>query len=157
MICASSYVWPLLARRAPRMNAPRHPCWCAQNKWRVVGGRGDGEMRNMICDSNWGDVWLSRNTNKMQLCNRIYYSKVTEGSTCFERHRSSSGTLKCICSLWIICPCGDRSLWRLSGTCDIRMDSGNAATCSGSLLKYLMISFIPILYHKVCEQIKDEE
>jgi hypothetical protein len=22
----------------------------------------------------------------MQSCNRIYYSKVTEGSTCFERH-----------------------------------------------------------------------
>jgi len=29
---------------------------------------------------------LSRNTNKMQLCNRIYYSKVFKGSTCFERH-----------------------------------------------------------------------
>jgi hypothetical protein len=29
---------------------------------------------------------LSRNTNKMQLCNRIYYSKVFEGSACFERH-----------------------------------------------------------------------
>ena len=30
---------------------------------------------------------LNRNTNKMQLCNRIYYSKVFfKGSTCFERH-----------------------------------------------------------------------
>jgi hypothetical protein len=30
-------------------------------------------------------------------------------------HRSSSGVLKCICSLWFIHPCGDRSLPRLSG------------------------------------------
>jgi hypothetical protein len=29
---------------------------------------------------------LSRNTNNMQLCNRIYYSKVFKGSKCFERH-----------------------------------------------------------------------
>jgi len=30
---------------------------------------------------------VSRNTNKMQLCNRIYYSIVFfKGSTCFERH-----------------------------------------------------------------------
>jgi len=25
-------------------------------------------------------------TNKMQTCNRIYYTKFIEGSTCFERH-----------------------------------------------------------------------
>jgi hypothetical protein len=29
---------------------------------------------------------FNRNTDKMQLCNGIYYSKVFEGSTCFERH-----------------------------------------------------------------------
>jgi len=30
-------------------------------------------------------------------------------------HRSSSGALNCICSLWFMCPCGDRPLPRLSG------------------------------------------
>jgi len=30
-------------------------------------------------------------------------------------HRSSSGALNCICSLWFICPYGDRPLKRLSG------------------------------------------
>jgi hypothetical protein len=30
-------------------------------------------------------------------------------------HRSSSGALHCICSLWFIYPCGDRPLPRLSG------------------------------------------
>ena len=30
-------------------------------------------------------------------------------------YRSSSGALNCICSLWFICPYGDRPLPRLSG------------------------------------------
>jgi hypothetical protein len=52
---------------------------------------------------------LSRNTNKMQLCNRMYYSKVFWRLNMFRAaHRSSSGALNCICSLWFICPCGDR-------------------------------------------------
>jgi hypothetical protein len=47
--------------------------------------------------------WLSRNTNKMQLCNRIYYSKVYWRLNMFRAaHRSSSGALNCICSLWFI-------------------------------------------------------
>ena len=51
----------------------------------------------------------------MQLCNRIYYSKVFWGLNMFRAaHRSSSGALNCICSLWFIYPCGDRSLPRLS-------------------------------------------
>jgi len=29
-------------------------------------------------------------------------------------HRSSTGALNCICSLWFIYPCGDRLLSRLS-------------------------------------------
>jgi hypothetical protein len=59
---------------------------------------------------------LSRNNNKMQLCNRIYYSKVYWRLNLFRAaHRSSSGALNCICSLWFICPCGDRPLSRLSG------------------------------------------
>jgi hypothetical protein len=42
--------------------------------------------------------WLSRNTNKMQLCNRIYYSKVYWRLNMFQAaHRSSSGALDCIC------------------------------------------------------------
>jgi len=47
---------------------------------------------------------LSRNTNKMQLCYRIYYSKVFLRLNMFRgAHRSSSGALNCICSLWFIC------------------------------------------------------
>ena len=61
-------------------------------------------------------IRLSRNTNKMQLCNRIYYSKVYWRLNMFRAaHRSSSGALNCICSLWFIYPCGDRPLSRLSG------------------------------------------
>jgi hypothetical protein len=52
----------------------------------------------------------------MQLCNRIYYSKVYWRLNMFRvAHRSSSGALNCICSLWFIYPCGDRPLSRLSG------------------------------------------
>jgi len=59
---------------------------------------------------------LSRNTNKMQLCNRIYYPKVFQRLNMFRAaHRSSSEALNCICSLWFICPYGDRPLSRLSG------------------------------------------
>jgi hypothetical protein len=59
---------------------------------------------------------LSRNTNKMQLCNIIYYSKVYWRLNMFRAaHRSSSGALNCICSLWFIYICGDRPLPRLCG------------------------------------------
>jgi len=55
-------------------------------------------------------------TNQMQLCNRIYYSKVYWRLNMFRAaHRSSSGALNCICSLWFIHPCGDRLLSMLSG------------------------------------------
>jgi hypothetical protein len=54
--------------------------------------------------------WLSRNTNKMRLCNSIYYSKVYWRLNMFRAaHRSSSGALNCICSLWFMYPCGERS------------------------------------------------
>ena len=60
--------------------------------------------------------WFSRNTNKMQLCNRIYYSSVYWRLNVFRAaHRSSSGALNCVCSLWFIYPCGHRPLPRLSG------------------------------------------
>ena len=56
-------------------------------------------------------VWLSRNTSKIQLCNRMYYSKVYWRLKMFRAaHRSSSGALNCICSLWFIYTCGDRPL-----------------------------------------------
>jgi len=58
---------------------------------------------------------LGRNTNKMQLCNRIYHSKVYWRLNMLRAaHRSSSGALNCICSLWYMCPFGDRPLPRLS-------------------------------------------
>jgi hypothetical protein len=59
---------------------------------------------------------FSRYTNKMQLCNIIYYSRVYWRLNMFRAaHRSSSGALNCICSLWFIYQCGDRPLSRLSG------------------------------------------
>jgi len=55
--------------------------------------------------------WFSRNTNKMQFCNRIYYSQVYWRLNMFRAaQRSSSGALNSICSLWFIYPCGDRPL-----------------------------------------------
>jgi hypothetical protein len=44
---------------------------------------------------------FNRYTNKMQFCNRIYYSKVYWRLNVFRAaHRSSSGALNCVCSLW---------------------------------------------------------
>jgi len=49
-------------------------------------------------------------------CNRIYYSKIYWRLNMFRAaHRSSSGALNCICSLWFACPCGDLPLRRLNG------------------------------------------
>ena len=54
-------------------------------------------------------------TNKMQPCNRIYYSKVYWRLSMFRAaHRSSSGALNCICSLFTY-TCGDQPLSSLSG------------------------------------------
>ena len=71
--------------------------------------------------TDFHEIWylsisFSGNNNKMQLCNRIYYSKVYWRLNMFRAvHRSSSGALHCVCSLWFIYPCGDRPLPRLSG------------------------------------------
>ena len=52
--------------------------------------------------------------NKMQLCNRIYYSNVFWRLNMFwAAHCSSSGALNCICSVWFIYPYGARPLPRL--------------------------------------------
>jgi hypothetical protein len=72
--------------------------------------------KHSVCLKMMGQDILSRNTNKMQLCNRIYYSKVYWRLSMFRAaHRSSSGALNCICRLWFIHPRGDRLLPRLSG------------------------------------------
>jgi len=79
---------------------------------------------------------LSRNTNKLQLCNRIYYSKVYWRLNIFQAaHRSSSGALNCICILWFIYPCGDRPLPRLSGK------NGNGQSPHGYINQRLQIQF----------------
>jgi hypothetical protein len=61
-----------------------------------------------------GSVLRSMTQYKYQqdaACNRIYYSKVYWRLNMFRAaHRSSSGALNCICSLWFIYPCGERSL-----------------------------------------------
>jgi len=54
--------------------------------------------------------------NKMQPCNRIYYSKIYWRLNMFRAaYRSSSGAPNCICSLWFIHTCGDQPLSRLGG------------------------------------------
>jgi hypothetical protein len=51
----------------------------------------------------------------MQLCNRIYYSRVYWGLNMFRAaYRSLSGAINCICSLWFTYTCGDRPLSSLS-------------------------------------------
>ena len=55
-------------------------------------------------------------TNKMQFCNRIYYSKIYWRLNMFRAaYRSSSGAPNCFYSLWFIYPRGDRPLSRLGG------------------------------------------
>ena len=86
---------------------------------------------------------LSRNTNKVQLCNRIYYSKVYWRLNMFRAaHRSSSGALNCICSLWFIYPCGDRPLPRLSGKwMHFPLSLGNGRSPYGHINQRLQIQF----------------
>jgi len=85
-----------------------------------------------IVTSMYITLTLSRNTNKMQFCNRIYYSKVYWRFNMFrEAHRSSSGALNCICRLWFIYPCGDRPLPRL----------GNGRSPHGHINQRLQIQF----------------
>ena len=71
----------------------------------------------------------NRNTNKMQL----YYSEVDWRLNMFRAaYRSSSGASNCICSLWFICPYGDRPLPSLTGhwQCPLRLGNGcKAASC----------------------------
>ena len=56
-------------------------------------------------------------TNKMQPCNRIYYSKIYGRVDMFRAaYRSSPGAPNCICSLWFIYPCGEQLLYRVDGT-----------------------------------------
>ena len=87
--------------------------------------------------------WLSRNTNKMQLCNRIYYSKVHWRPNMFRAaHRSSSGALNRICSLWFIYPCGVQSLPRLRGKwIHFPLSLGNGRTPHGYINQRLQIRF----------------
>jgi hypothetical protein len=84
-----------------------------------------------------------RNTNQMQLCNRIYYSKVYWRLKMFRAaHRSSSGALNCICSLWFICPYGDRPSPRLSGKwIHFPLSLGNSRLPYGHINQRLQIQF----------------
>jgi len=88
-------------------------------------------------------VWLSRNTNKMQLCNGIYYSKVYWRLNMFRAaHRSSSGALNCICNLWFIYPYGDRPLSRLSGKwINFPLSLGNGRSLHVYINQRLQIQF----------------
>jgi hypothetical protein len=57
-------------------------------------------------------------SNKMQLCNRMYYPNVYWRLNMFRAaYHSSSGALNCTCSLWFIYACSDLPLSSLSGNC----------------------------------------
>ena len=65
-------------------------------------------------------------TNKMQLCNRIYYFKMYWSLNMFlAAYSLSSGDPNCICSLWFIYPCGDRPLSRLGGSHPAKTTAGH--------------------------------
>ena len=74
-----------------------------------------GVARKEMNESSWNYLRQSAEiTNKMQPCNRIYYSKIYWRLNMFRAaYRSSSGAPNCICNLWFIYPCGDRPLSRL--------------------------------------------
>ena len=60
---------------------------------------------NLLLISSWMQSWFqsAEITNKMQPCNRIYYSKVYWRLNMFRAaHHSSSGAPNCKCSLWFI-------------------------------------------------------
>jgi hypothetical protein len=87
-------------------------------------------------------ILLSRNTSKMQLCNRIYYSKFYWRIDIFRAaHRSSSGALNCTCSLWFIYPCGDRPLPRLNGKMIFPLSLCNCRSPHGYINGRLQIQF----------------
>ena len=70
-------------------------------------------------------------TNKMQPCNRIYYSKIYWKLNMFRAaYRSSSGAPNRICSFWFIYPCGDRPLFRLVTTWLYKPEAANAVWSS---------------------------
>jgi len=71
----------------------------------------------------------------MQPCNRIYYSNVYWRLNMFRAaHRSSSGALNCICSLWFIYTCGDRPFT----TCVYKPEAAN------TVLELMMMSGVPL-------------
>ena len=76
----------------------------------------------------------------MQLCNRIYYSKVYWRLNVFQAaHRSSSGALNCICSLWFL---------YLVTTWVYKSEAAN------TVLELLMMSDVPLetcwAFNKLC-------
>ena len=105
-------------------------------------------LRVRIPPGTW--MFFGRNTNKTQLCNRIYYPKVYWSLNMFRAaHRSSSGALNCICSSWFICPCGDRPLSRLGGKwIHFPLSLGNGRSPHGYTniysLELLMMSGVPL-------------
>jgi len=87
----------------------------------------------------------------MQPCKRTYHSKVYWKLNMFRAaHRSSSGALNCICSLWFIYPCGERPLSRLSGKLHFTLSLDNGRSPHGYInqgckysLELLMMSGVP--------------
>jgi len=81
-----------------------------------------------------GKAILSRNINNMQLCNIIYYSKVFWRHNMFRAaHRSSSGALNSICSLWL--PRLSRKNWFFL------LSLGNGRSSYGHIKQRLQIQF----------------
>jgi hypothetical protein len=89
-------------------------------------------------------------TDKMQPCNRIYYSKIYCRLNMFQAaYRSSSGAPKCICSLWFIYPCGDRPLSRLGGN-QFLPSLDNGLSLHGYINQRLQIQFWSSWWWAIC-------
>jgi hypothetical protein len=115
--------------------------------YKCIGGASclyfQGKFSAITYLKSYPDNELSRNTNKMQFCNRIYYSNVFWRLRMFRAaNRSSSGALNCIRSLWFICPCGDWPLPRLSGKwINFPLSLGNGRLPYGHINQRLQIQF----------------
>ena len=83
--------------------------------WCFVKETGGQLVMGLInhCKQWWQSVEI---TDKMQPCNRIYYSNIYWSLNMFRAaYRSSSGALNCMCILWFTYACGDWPLSSLSG------------------------------------------
>ena len=130
-----------MARRAQRRTLRRHPWWCARHKHNYCGGRSvccaERDESKPRCDITAMEVsrtklWLQR--SRWTLWNSPCCRIGTPRETCSgQGYRGSP-------------PCGSKD-WGMPL---------HAATCSRSLLKYVIRSFISIPYQQLCPKMDEQ-